>query len=226
MNSKYSILSVLRPSLLGLLAIAIFSTCAKDKVEKRTTTLYAYEVDIAAETYSAGVLRYMQANQYHGNKLVSTTYYNNDQSIKGKEVYTYTDRDSLPEYSVYYGADDEISATYKFENKEGHQVQRNGYEGNSNKLLRQERYQYDTAGNRIKKIIFDSQNLKQRTFLFGHDTFGNERQMTILDYADKQIASEEYEIALIDDKNRWLEKWGYVGKEKLPKTFYRQSYGE
>lgn len=215
------------PNILLTLAILFsvgFSSCADTKVEKRTETLYAYEVDVAAETYSAGRLRYMESEYYEGNRLMTKTYYNNDQSVKGIEKYTYTDTDSLPESSKYYDSDGGIMANYTFINKDGHQVQRNGYEANSKKLLRQERYQYDTAGRRVSKIIFDSENLKQRSFLFGHDKFGNETQMQVLDYKDEVIGGEEYEIKYIDEQNRWVEKWGYVGKEKYPKTFYRQSY--
>ena len=224
MKQKYSILS-LSTSLLLLSALTFcLKSCTDEKVKKQTVTLYAYEVDMAAETYSAGRLKYMEAEYYEGNRLISKTYYNNDQSVKGVEKYHYTDNDSLPETSKYYDADGGIQANYTFTNQNDHQVQRNGYEGDTQKLLRQERYQYDLSGRRVSKIIFDSENLKQRSFLFGHDEFGNETQMQVLDYKDEIIGGEEYEIKYIDDDNRWIEKWGYVGKDKYPKTFYRKSY--
>lgn len=207
-----------------VLFVIALTSCKNEKVKKRTATLYAYEVEVAADTYSAGVLRYMEAEYYEGNRLVSKTFYNNDQSVKGKEIYEYTDRDSLPEASKYYDGNGALLATYEFINKDGHQVQRNGFDGVSNELLRQERYQYDKKGNRVTKILFDSGNRKQRSFLFGHDKYGNETQMSILNGTDNVIAKEEYEIALIDDAYRWREKWGYLGKEKFPKTFYKKTY--
>ena len=226
MKSRFSALSISRLSigLVLLCTIVTFQACKQEKVVKRTTTLYAYEVNAAAESYSAGPLRYMEASYYENGQIISKTYYNNDQTVKGKEVYTHEDNDTLPESSIYYDGQGATQATYKFTNKDNHQVQRDGYDGISGALLRQERYQYDTAGNRVKKIIIDSENIKQRTFLFGHDAFGNETQMTILDYKDDEIASEEYEIALVDDKNRWINRWGYTKGDKYPKTFYKQMY--
>lgn len=219
MKQKYSILSIL------LVSIAFLATsCKTEKVKKRTETLYAYEVDVAVESYSAGVLRYMESEYYEGDRLIKKTYYNNDQSVKGTEYYYYEDQDSLPESSKYYDGKDVLSATYKFENKDGFQVQRDGYDGATGELLRQERYQYDSKGNRVIKMIFDSYNNLNRSFRFGHDTYGNEREMTITDANDNVLAKEIHEIALVNDDNRWLEKWGYVNDDKYPKTFYRKSY--
>lgn len=226
MKSKSSALSVssLWTAALTICLLASFQSCKQEKVAKRTTTLYAYEVNTAAESYSAGPMRYMEASYYENNRIISKTYYNNDQTVKGKEVYTHADKDTLPESSIYYDGQGVTQATYKFTNQDGHQVQRDGYDGITGGLLRQERYQYDKKGNRVKKIIIDSENIKQRTFLFGHDTYGNETQMTILDYKDEEVASEEYEIALVDDQNRWVQKWGYTPGSKYPKTFYKQLY--
>jgi len=222
MNKKSLIFSSRISLIAASIAVFILSACSSEKQPNRTETLYAYEVDVAAESYSAGMLRYMEAEEYKGNRLITKTYYNNNQTVKGIEKYSYTDKDSLPDASIYYDPDGTVMANYKFTNQDGHQVQRDGYEGESEVLLRQERYQYDTQGRRVKKIIFDSENTIQRSFFFGHDQFGNETEMTVLDAAGKTIAGEEYEIALIDDNNEWIEKWGYVGKEKYPTTFYRQ----
>jgi len=224
MKSMFSINKVQKSLLFWLLTVLFFSACKQDTIVKRTTTLYAYEVDKAAEIYSAGVLKYMEASYYEGKRLITKTYYNNDQSVKGEEKYEYTSHDSLPTSSKYYDGNGVLQAIYTFTNKDNHQVQRDGYDGSTNQLLRQERYQYDKEGNRVSKILFDSQNLKQKTFLFGHDTYGNEKQMKILDFADKEIITEEYEIASIDNENRWRERWGYVSNEKFPRTFYRQTY--
>jgi len=226
MKSKYSNLfaakAVLSIVLLSILAIS----CQPSDTAEHTETLYAYEVDVAAESYSAGVLRYMEAELFKGNRLHSKTYYNDDQSIKGVEIYKYEDQDSLPESSTYFGPDDKVLAHYTFINKDGHQVQRNGYDGNSDELLRQERYQYDTAGNRIKKILFDSQDQLQKTYLFAHDQYGNEKEVTIVDAADRLLVKEEFEISFVDEKNRWVEKWGFVQGDKFPKTFYKQSFSK
>lgn len=206
------------------MVIFTLSSCQQDKVVKRTTTLYAYEVNEAVESYSKGVLRYMEAEYYENDRIISKTFYNNDQTVKGIEKYNYQDRDSLPDSSEYFDADGNLSATYKFTNQDGHQVQRDGYEGDTGILLRQERYQYDPQGNRVKKIIFDGYSKIQRTFLFAHDKYGNETEMNILNEKDQLVIKEEYEISLIDDDNKWVEKWGYVGDQKTPKTFYQQSY--
>lgn len=225
MKSRHSLFSISNYSLALLLMTGLLSSCQQDKLEKRTTTLYAYEVDVAAETYSAGVLRYMEASYFEGPKLISKTYYNNNQSIKGTEKYTYeNDLDSLPETSTYYGPDDQILARYTFENKDGHQVQRNGYDGETDELLRQERFQYDIKGNKVKKMIFDSQDNLMQTFLFGHDEFGNEKSMTILDAQGNSVATESYEIKFVDEGNRWIEKWGFLNNDKFPKTFYKHMY--
>jgi len=168
----------------------------------------------------------MEAELYKGNRLHTKTYYNNDQSVKGVEKYTYEDQDSLPESSTYFGPEGEILARYTFINKDGHQVQRNGYDGSTDELLRQERYQYDSRGYKITKLLFDSQDQMQKKYLFAHDQYGNEMEVQVVDPTNKTLIKEEFEIALVDEKNRWMEKWGYVRGDRFPKTFYKQSFSK
>ncbi len=93
-------------------------------------------------------------------------------------------------------------------------------------LLRDEGFQYDNIGNRVRKTIFNEFNQKQKSFLFGHDQYGNEVKMVLTDQNDKEMLSETYEIVTVDDKKRWIEKYGFVNDNPAPVTFYHKRRSE
>lgn len=176
----------------------------------------------ADNNYAKGLLKYMEHENFVGERMVDKTFYNKDQTIRGKEIYVFEGDSKYPSGSKYYDNKGALLSTYKFKYQDSLKIQSEGYEGDEGELLRIEGFQYDTKGNMVSKTIFNSLNQKQKTFLFGHDTYGNEIKMVLLDQDDKQVLSESYEIATISDNGEWIEKWGYLNDSKSPVTFYHK----
>lgn len=182
-----------------------------------------YEVVAGADdNYAKGLLKYMEHENFVGKKMVDKTFYNKDQTIRGKEIYTFDGNSIYPSGSKYYDKSGALLSTYKFKYQDSLKIQSEGYEGDSDELLRIEGFQYDTKGNMVSKTIFNSFNQKQKTFLFGHDANGNEIKMVLLDQNDKQVLSETYEIVTVAEDGDWIEKWGYLNDSKAPVTFYHK----
>ena len=176
----------------------------------------------ADNNYAKGKLKYMEHENFEGKRMVNKTFYNKDQTIRGKEVYTFEGKSIYPSGSKYYDKAGALLSTYKFNYQDSLKIQAEGYEGDDGELLRIEGFQYDNKGNRVSKTIYNNLNQKQKTFLFGHDANGNEVKMVLLDQDDKQVLSETYEIVSKTDKGEWLEKWGYLNDSKAPVTFYHK----
>ena len=164
----------------------------------------------------------MEQESFKGDKLISKTIYNEDQSVKGKEVYSYTGNSKYPSGSKYYDGNGMIQSTYKFEYQDSLKVKSQGFEGEDGELLRVEGFNYDNKGNMVRKTIYNELQQKQRSFLFSHDDKGNEIKMLLLDAKENQLLSETYEVVTIDEKGEWLEKWGYRNDEIRPITFYHK----
>ena len=197
--------------------------CKSEGNKIHSTIIEVYEVDAGADNnYAKGKLKYMEHENFEGDRIVNKTIYNEDQSVRGKEVYIYEGDSKYPTGSKYYDKEGALLSTYKFENQDSLRTRSEGYEGDSDELLRIEGFQYDTKGNRVSKTIFNHLNQKQKTFLFGHDSYGNEVKMVLLDQNDKQLLSETYEIVTIADNGEWIEKWGYLNNSKAPVTFYHK----
>jgi len=94
--------------------IGLLISCDTD-TQPSTIITEVYEVDGgASDNYAKGSLKYMEHESFHGDKVVSKTIYNQDQSVKGKEVYTYEDNNDLPSGSAFYGQAGELLSTYKY----------------------------------------------------------------------------------------------------------------
>ena len=178
--------------------------------------------DGADDNYAKGNLKYMEQENFKGDKLVDKTIYNEDQSIRGKEVYVYSKGAKYPSGSKYYDKEGTLQSTYKFKFQDSLKTVSEGYEGDEGELLRIERFQYDDKGNMVRKTIYNSLNEKQRSFLFGHDDKGNEVKMVLLNEEDKQILSEAYEVVSKTKDGEWVEKWGYLNDSNTPVTFYHK----
>ncbi len=206
--------------LLGI--ITLLSSCGKD-VKSQTIITEVYEVDGgASNTYAKGSLKYMEHESYKGDKIVSKTIYNQDQSVRGKEVYTYEPNKDLPIGSKFYGETGELLSTYKYTYEDTLKSYSHAYAGDTDELLRIEGFQYDDKGNMVRKTIFNDMKQKQKSFMFGHDQYGNEVKMVLTDQNDQLILTETYEIVTVDEKKRWIEKYGYVNDNTAPATFYNK----
>ena len=182
-----------------------------------------YEVDSGAnQEYAKGKLKYMEQENFEGGKLMDKTFYNDDQSLRGKEVYQYEADGKYPSGSKYYNKEGALLSTYKFEYQDSLKIEARGFEGDGGSLLRIEGFKYDNKGNLVSKTISDAMNQKQRSFLFGHDANGNEIKMVVLDEADNQVLSETFEIVTKTESGEWIEKWGYLNDDATPVTFYHK----
>ncbi len=201
--------------------------CSSEKTKNSSIITEVYEVKSGADDdYAKGALKYMEHENFEGDRMVDKTFYNSDQTIRGKEIYQYNGNSKYPSGSKYYDKAGALMSTYKFEYQDSLKVRSEGYEGDSEELLRIEGFQYDNKGNMVSKTIYNSFSQKQKTFLFGHDTNGNEVKMVLLNEEDKQVLSEAYEIVTISDDGEWLEKWGYLNDSKAPVTFYHKRKSE
>lgn len=197
--------------------------CSTEKPKTSSIITEVYEVDSGADDkYAKGSLKYMEHENFEGKRMVDKTFYNNDQTIRGKEIYTFEGNSIYPSGSKYYDKSGALLSTYNFEYQDSLKIKAEGYEGDGDELLRIEGFQYDNKGNMVSKTIYNSYNQKQKTFLFGHDANGNEIKMVLLNQDDKQVLSETYEIVTISENGEWLEKWGYLNDSKTPVTFYHK----
>ena len=182
-----------------------------------------YEVDEGADNdYAKGKLKYMEQENFDGDKLMNKSIYNEDQSLRGKEVYDYNADSKNPIGSKYYDQQGALLSTYKYTFKDSLKVESKGFEGDTDALLRIERFLYDDKGNMVRKSIYDASEIIQRSFLFGHDAYGNEVKMVLLDGNDEEVLSESYEIVTRAETGEWIEKWGYVNDNSAPSTFYHK----
>ncbi|MFT6335909.1 MAG: hypothetical protein ACJATI_002664 [Halioglobus sp.] len=168
----------------------------------------------------------MEHENFNNEIATSKTIYNQDQSIKGKEVYTFDDKTDLAIGSKFYGPAGELLSTYKYTYEDTLKSFSHAYAGDTDELLRIEGFQYDNKGNMVRKTIYNELKQKQKSFMFGHDQYGNEVKMVLTDQNDKLILTETYEIVTVDDKKRWLERYGYVNDNPSPATFYHKKRNE
>lgn len=209
-----------------LLIIGLLSSCKQDTKSSSVIT-EVYEVDGgASDNYAKGSLKYMEHENSKNGVVTSKTIYNEDQSVKGKEVYTFGDNKELASGSKFYGPAGELLSTYKYTYEDTLKSFSHAYAGDTDELLRIEGFQYDNKGNMVRKTIFNELKQKQKSFMFGHDQYGNEVKMVLTDQNDDLILSETYEIVTVDDKKRWIEKYGYVNANPAPATFYHKRRGE
>lgn len=196
-------------------------SCKSDKIIKHSTITEVYEVKGNANERSAkGPLKYMEWEEYEGEKLLVKSYYNANQTVKGREVYQYSNEGIRPSGSLYYDSEGALQSTYKFSYVDTLKSRVEAFAGDTDELLRIERFQYDTNGNMVVRMILEADESPQRIFRFGHDEFGNEVNMTMTDGSGNKLLTETYEIVTIDEQNRWVEKFGYLNDDSLPITFY------
>lgn len=201
--------------------------CSPEKPKNSSIITEVYEVDSGADDkYAKGKLKYMEHENFEGKRMVNKTFYNPDQTIRGKEIYVFEGKSIYPSGSKYYDKSGALMSTYNFKYQDSLRVKSEGFEGDKGELLRIEGFQYDNKGNLVSKTIYNSFNQKQKTFLFGHDSKGNEIKMVLLDQDDKQVLSETYEIVTVSDNGGWIEKWGYLNDSPTPVTFYHKKKSE
>ncbi len=197
--------------------------CKGDLSKKSSVITEVYEVDNGADnTYAKGILKYMEHENFMDKVKKEKTFYNADQTIKGKEIYDYKGNSKLPYGSKFYDKNGALLSTYIYKYHDTLKISAHAYESDTETLLRVEGFKYDNKGNMVIKTIYDARKIKQKSFMFGHDKYGNEVKMVMTDGDDKQILSETYEIVTVDDKGNWLEKYGYLNDSKTPVTFYNK----
>lgn len=219
----------LRYSILILLSAMLLIQCKQSTSQDNLTgskILKAYVVQTANETQSRGKLKYMEIEDYENGVLISKTYYDGNQNVRGTEKYE--ERNDLGQAltSVYYTKEGSIQSTYKNKYENGKKMFAYAYEGNDitpENLLRIEKFGYDENGNRTSKIVMDKNNNIQRAFLFAFDTDGNEVKMKLKDGNNQILLNEDYEITAKDKKNHWSEKYGYINDSKYPSVYYQQT---
>ncbi len=203
-------------TILPLLFLMLFTNCVNDKNWEKES-LEVYTIKPGDKSYAKDKLSYLEINYYdETDKKVIKEFYHKDATLKGKEKFKYNDKGDIVE-SQYFDNDDRLLSTYKYEqNALGQTEKKFAYEGDSNTLLRIERFTYDLDGNRITKEILDQNAKVNRTYAFGFDDTGNEIFMAVMDSLNNEIFTENYSITRKDLDGTYIQAWGLIGKE--PKT--------
>ncbi|MEM9545410.1 MAG: hypothetical protein AAGA77_05530 [Bacteroidota bacterium] len=200
--------------------------CTSDKVKISSIITEVYEVHEGANNeYAKGRLKYMEIENFENDRMINKTFYNGDNTVRGKEIFDYEGDSELPSGSKYYNQSGVTLSTYKFEYRDALKIKSEAFEGTSNNLLRIEGFQYDDSGHLTSKTIYNNLSQKQKSFAFTHDAAGNEVQMNVLDQDDNRLLTESYEIVSRTKDGEWVEKWGYLNDSTTPVTFYQKRKG-
>lgn len=211
---------------LGLLLVSIFLSCKEDKgqpLSNQGKTTYEvteiYNVIMEEGEHKAGDLRYKEHNEYHGEQLYGTIYYDRDGGITGKAIMLYEEGD-LPTGARYVDPQDSLQSYYKYlYDDEGRKSQVFAYDPVNNEILREERFFYGPKGNLKSKQIMDDQGKLRQRFNWTYDAYGNEKSM-MADFGDNTpLTTHVHKITRHDDEKRWLEKWTFIDYE--PSAYYK-----
>jgi hypothetical protein len=195
-----------------------------DQVESASYTeiLNIYKASSDGKTALKDSIIYHEDSKYVNGKKVSTTYFENDGTLKGVEnqLYSADGNETGAEYKDKQG---KLLSYYKYvtDNK-GRKISSTGFDGNSDEVLRIEKYGYDQLGYLSIKDIFSADNTPQKRYTFRNDAQGQPLEMNIITPQGDTLGTESYQMTKFDDKKRWVEKWGFANGE--PKTCYIRTF--
>jgi len=207
-----------------LLTIVVTSMMSwKDAIPTAKTTTERLDIfGVKPDKKEKDSLLYVELLDKSGDKELTKIYYDKSNTEVGKETYLYQNDTALPYGSSYTGPDGKILSYYRYVyNAHGQKVLLAAFDAADDSILRYERYSYDANGHLAIKEISDASLKPNRQFIFENDKFGNINTMTILGENADTIAVETYKTTKMDDKQRWVEKWGFI--DDNPKTFHIKS---
>ncbi len=201
-------------------SLAVLYACNNSLEEPYLVIHEIYEVTGSEADKKPTTLRYKDVKHFDGNNNLSQQYfYEVDNTLK---AYEFINKSGDKAVTNYYNKDSVLLAIYNLEYKEDRIVKRTAYDGNSKEILRSEHYSYDGEGNRTSKAIHNENGEQVAKFAMKYDEHGNEIEFSHFDITGTQTSTETYLITKSDEKNRWVERWGY--KNNIPSSFHRKSY--
>ena len=201
-----------------IISIILLTSCNDKKLlTPSTEVLEVYGTVEDTDGYRKGDLMHYESKNFKDSKHIETIYYNGQGEAKGREIFIYKNDNDPPSKSEYRDPENNLLSYYQLEyNREEQKIKSLGYDGKNGELLRIEAFDYKD-GNRTKKEIRNSADELQQVFVFNFDEFGNETEMIVLNGNNDTIAVETYQITQRDEKNKWLEKWGFLNDK--PSTY-------
>lgn len=188
-----------------------------------TETIEIYRAIQDGQGYKYDSLLYVEMNFFDQNQKTETHFLNPDKSLKGKEMYQFKDRDTVPFRSDYLDKDGKLMSYYSFiYDKKNRKISSAAFDGNTDDALRFERYKYDKNGHLSEKTIVDGEFDPSRKFVFINDLYGNVTTMYILNESNDTIGTEVYKIMQYTADKKWTEKWGFIND--IPKTYYKRTF--
>lgn len=176
--------------------------------------LEVYSVKETPEEVKKDTLQYAEVSHMNKDgKLLVKYFYNHKNELKGKEVVSNDQFTSERYRSDYFDADGNQLSYYKhIKNKYGEIMSSTAFDAASDEFLRIERYRH-VDGNRTVKEVRDVKDQIQRRMEFAFDENNNEIAIAISNSQGHDIFYERYKVSSVDDKNRWIEKWGFVNEK-------------
>ena len=216
--------------ILSLLTVLLFIGCKESPTpspDKKTSysseSIEIYRAVPDGQGYKYDSLLYVEQNFFDKSIKKESHFLNPDKSLKGKELFVFKDRDTVPYRSDYSDQDGNLLSYYAFVyDKNNRKISSAAFDGNTNDALRFERYIYDKNGHLSEKTIVDSDFNPSRKYIFVNDLYGNVTSMYILNEAQDTIGTEVYKIMQYTNDKRWTEKWGFINN--VPKTFYKRTF--
>jgi hypothetical protein len=169
----------------------------------------------------AGDMTHHEATDYEGSRKKSTSYFDTNGKLKGKEIFIYeTSKDTVPVKADYVDDQQKLLSYYKYVvNGNGQMVASYAFDASNHELLRVEQYYY-LKNLMTSKRIFDAQLNPSRRYAFSHDINGNEVGFQVYNAADSLVTKEEFKITKLDAHNKWVEKWGFANGK--PVTLHKR----
>jgi hypothetical protein len=209
----------MRHFLFLVIAICLYN-CKPTNEKTRTETLEIFSTKGDGKTMEAGEMKYFESSEYDGKRKISTSYFEANGTLKGKEIFSYDGQDSVPIKADYVDNQNKLLSYYRnVKNQAGRMIASYAFDAANNDLLRVEQYYY-SKGRMISKRIFDSQLNPNRRYAFTHDEFGNETGFQVYNAADSLVVNEEFKITKLDENKRWVEKWGFANGK--PVTLHKR----
>ncbi len=207
-------------SLSIVFTFGIFS-CKQASLKSKTETLEIFKTVGTEVNMEAGEMQYYEATEYEGRRKKSTSYFEANGLLKGKEVFGYDDsQDTVPIKADYFDNNNKLLSYYKYiKNNKGQSIASFAFDASNDELLRIEQYNYKDSKIHSKRV-FDAAMNPSRRYAFTYDQYGNETSFQVYNAKDSIMAYESFKITKMDPSNHWVEKWGFVNGK--PMTLHKK----
>ena len=214
--------------LVFILGVSLLFSCKKtEKIPFKEISLERWTVSGNADSYEKGAIQYLEKTLYNDQgKEEAKLFYNIDKELIGQEIRVF-DSNNILKGSQYKDPQDNLLSYYTFKLNDDQTIaESNAYDANSSELMRTEKYTYNKNGYLIEKLVLDANQLPSRKFVYTLDEHGNELQVQVLQPDGTEILTEVFQITKYNNKNHWIEKWGFSKDKPFSYLARTISYAE